>query len=127
MTLTPWEVIGVKNPFWGQIEPKWKRDHSSVKYCPIAFKFTWIITWDQRKNTKMLPLEIQIKSTFSSNYILLSFKKKVCNSHSGQTSPFILGKFYSLFKNGHICLKLKSYYNYEALGTTYQKISKIAS
>ena len=42
LTLTPLGVTGVKNQFWGQIELKWKNDHSSVNYYSISLKFTWI-------------------------------------------------------------------------------------
>ena len=41
----PWPtmgVTGVKKPFWGQFEAKWKSGHNSVKYCSISKKFTWI-------------------------------------------------------------------------------------
>ena len=32
---SPMGITGAKNPFWGQIEPKWKNDHISYNYYPI--------------------------------------------------------------------------------------------
>ena len=43
----PWPprgATGAKNPFWGQIGPKWKNDYNSVKYYHISVIFSWFLS-----------------------------------------------------------------------------------